>query len=66
MEGDGHAQTNCHRRSAGAADGPARDGAGPLKGAAAFKRGDYVTALREWRPLAEMGNPAVQFSLGSL
>ena len=25
------------------------------KGVAAHKRGDYATALREWRPLAEQG-----------
>ena len=26
------------------------------KGAAAFLSGDYATALREWRPLAEQGD----------
>ncbi len=30
--------------------------AGFDEGEAAFKRGDYATALREWRPLAEQGN----------
>ena len=30
----------------------------------AYNRGDYVTALREWRPLAEQGDASAQFSLG--
>ncbi len=29
-------------------------------GVAAYKRGDYATALREWRPLAEQGNAGAQ------
>lgn len=33
-------------------------------GMAAAQRGDYVTALRQWRPLAERGNAAAQFNLG--
>ena len=32
----------------------------------ANKRGDYATALREWRPLAEQGFTAAQFNLGQL
>lgn len=32
----------------------------------AYSRGDYATALREWRPLAEQGDPIAQFRLGSL
>ena len=32
----------------------------------AYNRGDYATALREWRPLAERGDPSAQFRLGSL
>jgi len=32
----------------------------------AYNRGDYATALREWRPLAEQGDPSAQFRLGSL
>ena len=32
----------------------------------ANNRGDYATALREWRPLAEQGDPSAQFRLGSL
>ena len=34
------------------------------KGLAAAERGDYVTALREWRPLAEQGIAQAQFNLG--
>ena len=34
------------------------------KGVAAYSAGDYQTALREWRPLAEAGDAAAQFSLG--
>ncbi len=30
--------------------------AGLDEGVAAYQRGDYATALREWRPLAEQGN----------
>ena len=30
----------------------------------AYNRGDYATALREWRPLAEQGDASAQFSLG--
>ena len=36
------------------------------KGASAFERGDYATALREWRPLAEQGNASAQAMLGYL
>ena len=32
----------------------------------AYNGGDYATALREWRPLAEQGDPGAQFRLGSL
>ncbi len=31
---------------------------------AAYDRGDYATALREWRPLAEQGHADAQFKLG--
>jgi uncharacterized protein len=34
------------------------------KGYTAYESGDYATALREWRPLAEQGNAYVQYSLG--
>jgi hypothetical protein len=35
-------------------------------GMAANNRGDYATALHEWRPLAEKGHAAAQYSLGLL
>ena len=34
------------------------------RGAAAYKQGDYGTALREWRPLAEHGHAGAQLNLG--
>jgi len=34
------------------------------KGLEAAERGDYATALREWRPLAEQGNADAQYNLG--
>ncbi len=33
-------------------------------GFAAYNDGDYVTALREWKPLADQGNDDAQFWLG--
>ena len=30
----------------------------------AYKSGDYATALKEWRPLAEQGDASAQFALG--
>ena len=36
------------------------------KGMAAYKRGDYAVALREWRPLAEEGKAPAQLALGRL
>ena len=36
------------------------------KGLTAYTSGDYATALREWEPLAEQGDAAVQFNLGIL
>jgi hypothetical protein len=35
-------------------------------GHAAYKKGDFRTAVEVWRPLAEAGNPAAQLSLGVL
>jgi hypothetical protein len=32
----------------------------------AYTRGDYATALREWRPLAEQGHAGAQYYLGVL
>ena len=36
------------------------------KGFAAYKSGDYATALREWRPLAKQGDADAQFYLGGM
>ena len=36
------------------------------EGMAAYKRGDYQTALREWRQLAERGHVVAQYNLGVL
>ena len=33
-------------------------------GVAAYKRGDYATALREWRALAKQGDAKAQYNLG--
>ncbi len=38
--------------------------AGWDEGVAAYTRGDYAAALREWRPLAEQGNALAQGNLG--
>jgi TPR repeat protein len=41
--------------------------AGPFEdGLAAYDRGDYVTALRLWRPLADQGDAVAQNSLGAM
>src|SRR5438034_5667631 len=34
------------------------------KGLAAYKAGDFATALKEWRPLAEQGLAKAQHNLG--
>ena len=34
------------------------------KGLAAFQKGDFATALIEWKTLAEQGNASAQYSLG--
>ncbi len=36
------------------------------KGVAAYKRGDYATALKEWRPLAVKGDARAQYKLGNM
>jgi hypothetical protein len=36
------------------------------EGVAAYNRGDYATALREFRPLAEQGHAKAQYSLGRM
>ena len=38
--------------------------AGLDEGAAAYIRGDYATAIREWRPLAKQGVADAQYNLG--
>ncbi|MEX0815303.1 MAG: peptidoglycan-binding protein, partial [Dongiaceae bacterium] len=38
--------------------------AGFEEGLAAYERGDYATAVREWLPLAQQGDAAAQFNLG--
>ena len=38
--------------------------AGFDEGLAAYQRGDYATAVREWRPLAEQGVADAQYNLG--
>ena len=38
--------------------------AGFDEGTAAYDRGDYATALREWRPLAKQGVADAQYNLG--
>ncbi len=35
-------------------------------GLAAYERGDYAAALKEWKPLAEQGYAAAQFNLGAM
>jgi uncharacterized protein len=35
-----------------------------VAGVEAYQKGDYATALKEWRPLAEQGGSAAQFNLG--
>jgi len=40
--------------------------AGMEEGEAAYKRGDYATALRECQPLAEQGNHVAQMMLGRM
>ena len=36
------------------------------KGANAAKRGDYATAFRKWKPLAEQGDAVAQHNLGGM
>ena len=39
-------------------------GADFQKGQAAYQNGDFATALREWKPLAEQGYARAQYLLG--
>jgi cell division septation protein DedD len=43
---------------------PAAAGADVRSGIAAWEKGEYGTAVAEWRPLAEKGDPDAQFNLG--
>ena len=36
------------------------------KGEKAYNRGEFVTAIREWEPLAKQGNARAQNNLGSM
>ncbi len=40
--------------------------AGFDEGMAAYNRGDYATALMEWRPVAEQGDATAQFNLADM
>ena len=40
-------------------------GADFQKGLDAYNRGDYATALKKWRPLAERGDASAQAALGA-
>jgi uncharacterized protein len=47
--------------------GAATVAAGPFKdGEAAYDRGDYTTALRLYRPIAEQGNSYAQYEIGRI
>ncbi len=35
-------------------------------GLSAYQKGDYSTAIKEWRPLAEEGSAAAQFNVGRM
>ena len=41
-------------------------GADFATGLSAYQKGDYATAAKEWRPLAQEGSPEAQFNLGLL
>ena len=41
-------------------------GADYQKGLTAYRSGDYATALREWKTLAEWGYASAQYSLGRM
>jgi TPR repeat protein len=43
---------------------PAQKEKGFEEGMAAYTRGDYATALKKWRPLAEAGDATAQYNLG--
>ncbi|MDA2911418.1 hypothetical protein MYX04_10855 [Nitrospiraceae bacterium AH_259_D15_M11_P09] len=37
-----------------------------MAGVVAYQRGDYATALTEFRPLAQQGHAGAQFNLGQM
>ena len=37
-----------------------------MAGVVAYERGDYATALTEFRPLAQQGHAGAQFNLGQM
>jgi len=37
-----------------------------VKGSVAYISGDFATALKEWKPLAEQGDAAAQYNLGQM
>jgi hypothetical protein len=45
---------------------PAQKENGFEEGMAAYERGDYATALKKWRPLAEAGDATAQNNLGAM
>ena len=46
--------------------GKANGGGDYDKDIAAYFSGDYATALREWRPLAEQGDAIAQYMVGGI
>lgn len=46
--------------------GPPAFAADFQKGLAAYKKGSYAAALKEWRPLAAKGNAPAQYNLGQM
>ena len=36
------------------------------RGSAAYQTGDFATAMKEWRPLAEQGDAVAQYNLGTM
>ena len=61
-----HAEIGSDRRDRGdVARGHRRAHAGPWEdGMVAYNRGDYLPAIRLFRPLAEQGNPKAQNQIG--
>ena len=64
--GDGRASLPSVRQSPGSTDAPLPPGVGLSTGADAFKRGDYVFALRVFSALAAQGDVAGQINLGTM